>query len=432
MEENEALIKENEQSLSDVLQQPVAEELAAQPCEAAPAVEEAAETQTEVPAEPAEEAEPVPVAPVKEKKPGKGKKIMILLGALVACAAIVGTVVYLVVLKPNGIYDDAKAAFLAGNYQECERLMNKIPDHEGVSALRADMERAIENDTYTDAEAALQAGNFQECERLMNKIPDHEKVPALRIELDIAIAQDYIASGELSLAESILVKITGNDKAKTLKEDIQYLKAVEEVNKGNIEDAKLLLDKIPNHADPELLYEKIKYREAVAAVEIGDYETAYEKFTELGDYEDSAKQKEIVYYEALAFKSLFVIQPDLKNPASLRVTEVGFYKDSSTEGELDCVHEITATNTYGGSVGGYVFEVGLYDGDEDDADMIDHSTYVDPEDYYEYLESSLVDLIRDQEPLDVTVDVARMNRLLEGKVSFKIDLPFQSSAVVES
>ena len=430
MEENEALIKENEQSLSDV-QQPVAEEFDPQPCEVAPAVEEAAETQTEVPAEPAEEAESAPVAPVKEKKPGKGKKIAILLGALVSCAAIVGTVVYLVVLKPNGIYDDAKAAFLAGNYQECERLINQIPDHEGVSALRTDMEHAIENDTYEDAEAALQAGNFQECERLMNKIPDHEKVPALRIELDIAIAQDYIASGELSLAESILVKITGNDKAKTLKEDIQYLKAVEEVNKGNIEDAKLLLDKIPNHADPEQLYEKIKYREAVAAVEIGDYETAYANCSELGDYEDAAKQKDITYYEALAFKSLFVIQPTLKNPASLRVKKVTFYKDSSQEGELDAVYEITATNSYGGAIGGYVYDLRLYDG-EDDANMMSMSTYADPDDYLDYLMASLIDSIKKQTVFETTVDIARMNRLLEASVSFKIDLPFQSGAVVES
>ena len=365
------------------------------------------------------------------KAPKSKKKLLIVVGAAAAVALAAFLAVYLLVLKPNGTYADAEAALLAGNFQECERLLDQIPNHEKTPGLRSRMEKTIADNTYADAEKALQAGNFQECERLMDKIPDHEKVPALRTRLDIAIAEDYIASGKLTMAEGVLAKITGNDRAKELKADIQYLKAAELVEKGDVDEAKLLLDKIPEHEDPRQLHEKIKYQQALAALELGDYETAYAAFSELGDYEDSAKQKDTVYYEALAFKSLFNVQQTLKNPASLRVTKVSFYDSGSENGELDAVYEITATNSYGGSLGAYAYDFRLYDG-TDDSGMISHSAYADPDDYVELLQQMLVDAILRKTIVETTVDVARMNRLLEGNASFKIDLPFQSGAVVES
>ena len=398
------------------------------------AAEEVAVTDEEVVQAPVEtDSEPSSKdTATEEPKPKKSKKkLLITIGAVVAVALVAYLVVYLLVLKPNGIYADAEKALQAGNFQECERLLNRIPNHEKAPELRNRMEQTIADNTYADAEKALQNGNFQECERLMNKIPDHEKVPALRTRLDIAIAEDYIASGELTMAEGILAQITGNDKAKELKADIQYLKAEELVKKGNVDDAKLLLDKIPEHEDPQQLHEKIKYQQAVAALELGDYETAYDTFSELGDFEDSSRQKGIVYYEALAFKSLFNVQKTLKNPASLRVEKVTFYDNGADVGELDAIYEITASNSYGGSLGAYAYDFRLYD-EKDDSGMISHSAYVDPDDYIELLEQMLVDAILEKTIVETTVDVARMNRLLEGNASFKIDLPFQSGAVVES
>ena len=169
----------------------------------------------------------------------------------------------------------------------------------------------------------------------------------------------------------------------------------------------------------------------MASVETGDYKTAYDLLSALGTYEDAAEQKDIVYYEALAFKSLFNIQSTLKNPASMRVTKIVFYKDSSNEGELDAFFEFNATNSYGGSLGAYGYDLTLYD-DSEDSGMISHSSYVDPDDYYDVLLKMLVDAVKTQEAIDVTVDVARMNRLIVDNATFKIDLPFQSSAVAES
>ena len=167
------------------------------------------------------------------------------------------------------------------------------------------------------------------------------------------------------------------------------------------------------------------------SLEAGDYKTAYENFSQLGAYEDSATQKEIVYYEALAFKSLFNIQSTLKNPASMYVTKVTFYKDSSNENELDAIFEFNATNSYGGSLGAYGYDVDLYDGD-DDSGMISHSAYVDPDDYFDLLTQLIIDRIKKQTVMETTVDIARMNRLLSGNASFNIDLPFQSAEIVDS
>ena len=390
MEQKEQLLPEQ---LSD--ESPIAEPVE-QPAENAVVPEAPIEDNIvaeEAPIESVDEPVVDPAAPVAqpvvaqpEKKPAN-KKLFIILGGVLAVALVAFLIVYFTVIKPNGIYDDAVAALNRGDYYECERLINQIPDH--------------------------------------------EKVPALKKDLNLALAQSYIDNGDLDIAENLLASMPGDERAKALRDDINYYRAEDLIEHGEYEEASLLLDKIPDHEDPKQLHEKIDYETALASLEKGDYETAYDLFSSLGDYEDAAQQKDIVYYEALAFKSLFNIQTTLKNPASMRVTKVTFYNNSSTEGELDAVFEFNATNSYGGSLGAYGYDLTLYDG-EDDSGMISHSAYVDPDDYYDMLLQSLIDVIRKQEVHETTVDVARMNRLLEGNASFKIDLPFQSGSVVEN
>lgn len=287
------------------------------------------------------------------------------------------------------------------------------------------------NSIYNNAVSALERGDFVQCEQLLKQIPNHEGTYELSQKATLAKAKSYIDEGELDIADSLLVTLTGSEEAKLLRQDIQYFRAVDLVNHKDYDEATIILDKIPNHKDPEQLREQISYATAVELLETGDYKTAYEIFSQLGDYEDSATQKEIVYYEALAFKSLFNIQATLKNPASMYITKVTFYKDSSNENELDAIFEFNATNSYGGSLGAYGYDLTLYDGD-DDSGMISHSAYVDPEDYIEILEQLIVDNIKKQTVLETKVDVARMNRMLSGNASFNIDLPFQSAEVVDS
>jgi len=287
------------------------------------------------------------------------------------------------------------------------------------------------NDIYNDAVSALSRGDFSECERLINQIPNHKEAPALKRELNLALAERYIESGDFDIAETLLATMPGDKRAMELRADIFYYRAEDLVKRKEYDEAEALLDKIPNHEDPLQLRQKIKYVNAMASVEVGDYETAYDQLSALGTYADAAEQKEIVYYEALAFKSLFNIQSTLKNPASMRVTKVTFYKDSSNKGELDAVFEFNATNSYGGSLGAYGYDLTLYD-DSEDSGMISHSSYVDPDDYYDLLLQMLIDAVKKQEVMAITVDVARMNRLLEINATFKINLPFQSSAVAES
>ena len=287
------------------------------------------------------------------------------------------------------------------------------------------------NATYRKAEKALNSGDFATCQQLLNTIPNHRKAPDLHIKLTVEQARTLMNSGSLDQAEAMLMNVLGNESAKKLADDIIYKRAALAISQGKLDEAKEHLDKIPSHEDPDKLRSQLKYAMAAAAADTGDYETAYALYSELGEYEDAVKQKEVIYYEALAFKSLFAIQKTLKNPASLRVTDVTFYKDSTTEGELDFISNITASNSYGGSVGGYVYDLTLYDGDND-AGMLDHSSYVDPDDYLEALEKLLIDAIRKQTVLEVTVDVARMNRLLKDDVTFKVDLPFTSGTTVQN
>ena len=287
------------------------------------------------------------------------------------------------------------------------------------------------NGIYNDAVDALTRGDFSECERLIDRIPNHKKTPSLKIDLNLALAESYIKNGDFDIAETMLASMPGNEKAKALRDDISYYRAEDLIKREEYDDAKALLDKIPNHEDPLQLREKISYKNAMASIETGDYETAYDLLSALGTYEDAEEQKEIVYYEALAFKSLFNIQSTLKNPASMRVTKVTFYKDDRKEGELDAVFKFNATNSMGGSLGAYGYDLTLYD-NSDDSGMISHSSYVNPGDFYDWLITQIIESIEKQEALDVTVDVARMNRLIVGNATFKINLPFQSGAIVES
>lgn len=348
---------------------------------------QAPEAEPIVTAKEPELTETAPEAAVLPKKPVDKKKLFILLGVAAAAMIAIFLIVFFTVIKPNSTFNDAAAALEQGNYFECDRLLNKIPNHKGA--------------------------------------------PALRREMNLAMAQSYIDDGDLEMAESLLAALPGDEKAKVLKDDIQYHRASELAAQGKIDDAQIILDKIPNHDDPNQLKEQISYAQALAAVETGDYETAYEKFSQLGQYKDSAEQKDIVYYEALAFKSLFHIQPTLKNPASLRVTKVTFYNHKTTQGELNAIYEITATNSYGGSLGAYGYDITVYD-EKDDSGMISHSDYVDQDDYMAILESFIVDNIKEEPIFETSVDVARMNRLLEANATFKIDLPFQSGTVVEN
>lgn len=334
---------------------------------------------------------PVENSAIETAAPKQGKKIstklMIIIGGALAVAVIAFLIVFFSVIRPNGIYKDAVDA--------------------------------------------LDRGDFSECERLINQIPNHKDVPSLKRDLNLALAKRYIENGDLDIAETLLASMPGDERATALRVDISYCRAEDLVKREEYDEAKALLDKIPNHDDPLQLRKKINYESAMASVETGDYETAYDLLSALGTYEDAAEQKDIVYYEALAFKSLFNIQSTLKNPASMRVTKVIFYKDSSNEGELDAIFEFNATNSYGGSLGAYGYDLTLYD-ESEDSGMISHSSYVDPDDYYDVLLQMIVDAVKLQEAMDITVDVARMNRLIVNNATFKIDLPFQSSAVAES
>ena len=355
-----------------------------------------------VPAAPALPAEPIVTAapvggniPAEEtpKKQVNKKKVLVVIGAVAAAVVVAFVVLFIAVIQPNSIYQEA-----------CE---------------------------------ALEDEKFTECQELLDKIPNHKKTPVLKRDLNIAIAENYIKTGELDLAEGILATMPGDTDAQVLKSDIIYKRASNAIDHKKYDEAQEFMEKIPNHKDPENLRAKLTYQDALQCIEQGDYETGYEMMSSLGDYEDAVEQKEMMYYEALAFVSLLEIQSTLKNPASMRVTDVGFYiADTETTKDFHIVHKITASNSYGGNVGGYVYDTLIYKGLEEgdnDPGMMDHSSYADPDGDNEKLEAAIIEAILTlYEKKECSVDIARMNRLLENKVTFKIDLDFQSDETVEN
>lgn len=349
--------------------------------------------QQEAAVEPTKETESTEVvqpAVTHPPKPANKKKLLTIAGAAAAAVIVVFVILFITVIRPNSIYKDA---------------------------------------CY-----ALEKQDFVECQELLDKIPNHKNASALSRKLNLAIAKSYIENGEFDLAEGILAAMPGDTRGQELKMMIIYKRAAEAIAHEKYDEAQEYMDKIPNAEDPEQLRSKLTYYNALQYVEKGDYETGYEMISSLGDYEDAAKQKEMIYYEALAFFSLLEIQGTLKNPSSLRVTEVAFFKNKDNPNELSAAHEITASNSYGGSVGGFVYHSFIYEdlkAGENRAGMIEFSSYNDPDTDMEILESLIVYTIRQLDEFDTGADVARMNRLLENKVTFKVDLDFQSGETVE-
>ena len=118
----------------------------------------------------------------------------------------------------------------------------------------------------------------------------------------------------------------------------------------------------------------------------------------------------------------------------MRVKSFTFHEDNTSKdrkGEIDCCFIITGKNTYGGTASIYGYELTMYDGSGSPTAM-NESDYTNPGDYYELLRASVYDIVDDEPLIESNIDIARMNRLLENGVTFKIGLTFSNEAVVES
>lgn len=363
-----------------------------------------------------------PIAPAEEeqaaapkKKSGKLRAIIIISASILVLLAIFLVILFTVIL-PNNYYDQAVAAFENNQFSECQMLLDKIPTHEGTQQLQTKL-------TFALAEKALADKDYAECQRLLEKIPDYEKSAQLRQALTLAQAELYIETGNLDQADALLLPILTNPEAKALADEIIYLRAKDALDRKNWTSAKAYMAKIPNHEDPEQINNELKYQDVFTYLEAGNYESAYLSLCNLGNYKDAFSLKDTVYYEALALRSLLQIRTLYKSPASVQITQACFYKDSTEEGELDFYAKITATNGFGGSAISYAVDLSVYAG-EPDGYAISSSDYVDRDDFDSWLIATLVDSVKKQEQLSVSLDIARINRLLKNCGNFKVGLDF--------
>lgn len=277
------------------------------------------------------------------------------------------------------------------------------------------------NNIYKKAVAALEASDFSLCQQLIDEIPDHEGTPALQQQKTLKYVRALIDAGELDQAEAQLLTVAELPEAKQLQDASTYKRAANAIAEKKLEDAHAYLDMIPDHEDPDNLRSKLKYEDAAVALSAGDYETAYTLYSELGEFEDAAQLYETVFYEALAFRSLFAVRNILRIPSTMQVIEVKFYTDA--EGNQDFVATITANNTYGEVVQIYVYDQNLNDA-IDDSNMLEYTSYDKPGTDLEVKEKKLINEISQQTLLEVTVDLERMNGFLQAGISPRINLPF--------
>ena len=245
-------------------------------------------------------------------------------------------------------------------------------------------------------------------------------IPAVKRSKAVDQARSFLLSNQLEQAEQVLSPYISHPDAKAVADEITYARAVCAAE-SNILDAKAYMDSIPGHSDPHRLRRKIKFAEALATVDTGDYETAYQMMDALGDFGEAAALKEMYYYEALALRSLLRQKENLTDPESLQVKKLTFYRKSN--GDLDLLAEITGNDGTGSKVGGYLYDIDLYDG-EDDSGLLSNSHYKDPKNSAQTLQRLLIEAIRLQETADISVDQERMNRLLQENAPLKLALPF--------
>ena len=284
------------------------------------------------------------------------------------------------------------------------------------------------NSIYKKAVAALEASDFALCQQLIDSIPDHEGTPALQEKKTLKYARALIEAGDLDKAEALLLTVAGVPEAKELTDASTYKRAANALAEKKLEDAHKYLDMIPEHEDPDNLRGWLKYEDAGVALNAGDYETAYTLYGELADYEDAATLYETAFYEALTFKCLFDVRNVLRLPASMRISEVNFYRDEQEN--LGFVAKITATNTYGETVEIYAYDKNLNDGTED-ANLLELTSYKKPGTDLEKKEKTAIDEISAQTASQLPVDLERMNRLLAEGVTPKIGLPFVTQTPTE-
>ena len=256
------------------------------------------------------EAEDARIAAEQKKK--KIKSVLMIGAVSVAVLAVVLIIVTNVII-PNNRYNDAKALYAAGEYEEALAAFRKLNGHK-------DSEEIIKA-----CEDILTAPKYDAAHELFNKGRYEEAIDSLK-------ALDGYRDSE-SLIEAYNAAISERD----------YEEAVELYKAGRYEDAIIAFEALKGYKDSTAhLAECVtaindgKYNAALVLYDAGKYEDAVEVFESLNGYKESAEMiqtcKDSINNAAKEEKYLNAqkLYKDKKYSEAVAIyTELGAYKDSA-------------------------------------------------------------------------------------------------------
>ena len=109
----------------------------------------------------------------------KRKKAIILISCSVAVLLVAIAVVYILLIKPTLLYNEAVKEYERGNTQEAIEILDELPNNKKACAL-------VNEIVYKEALTAFNDNQFEEAKRLLKRIPDYTETALLLQEIRIS------------------------------------------------------------------------------------------------------------------------------------------------------------------------------------------------------------------------------------------------------
>ena len=250
------------------------------------------------------------------------------------------------------------------------------------------------NQKLTQAQNLIERGKYDEAENVLASLKASERKTELQNAITLYEVETYLENGDFASAEKKLAMLPADKIDGELKTQISIQRAISLMVQGKYEDADAILQKEPANEEVTLLKEQLSY-------------------------------------ESRIFNCTKAIKKVLKNPDSLSVYEITFYKDEVKDAEAStednavyketepaCVMHYGAQNGFGGNTTSYA----LFKWDEEDANYALYGTVdsLDEEDldeddddyWYEWLVQIMINGFMEDEAIG-TFDMERVQTLLK-------------------
>lgn len=202
------------------------------------------------------------------------------------------------------------------------------------------------------------------------------------------------------------------------------------ISEGNYKEAVKILSSIKQTEKTEELIELVNEKVEESIEEImfsGDYVKALKKLNDYSSLSVYDKLLEEIKYESIAVTCLLNLKPILKNPNSLQANSISFYKSGSDE-EKHPYPSIIINSSGQNGFGGYSTSYSIYS--IDDLEYLGSCSSLDYDDYnlnnddekYEAAVCFLVLITMDREPLNVNIDLNRINKILSDNITPNVEV----------